>query len=51
MPYNRDIKARAPLPIGALPTDEELDQIINQANKERAYAVARGILRLFGPRR
>ena len=51
MPYNREISHNAPLPTGALPTQEELGALVRRANEERARAVVRTIGRLFRSKR
>lgn len=51
MPYNPDISHKAPLPSGALPTQEELNTLVRRANEARARAVVRGIGRIFGTKR
>jgi hypothetical protein len=51
MPYNREISHYAPLPTGALPTQEELGALVRRANEERARAVVRTIGRLFRSKR
>ena len=47
MPYNRDIKGLAPLPSGALPTDDEIASAINKANRARAEFLVRGLRRVL----
>lgn len=47
MPYNFDIKAAAPLPSGAIPTDEELDRLVARAHAMRSQSFARSFNRIF----
>lgn len=47
MPYNRDINGVAPLPSGALPTDEEIASVISKASRARAEFLVRGIRRVL----
>lgn len=47
MPYNRDIKGLAPLPNGALPTDDQIAGVINKANRDRAEFLVHGLRRFF----
>lgn len=47
MPYNRDIKGLAPLPNGALPTDDEIASVISKASRARAEFLVRGIRRVL----
>lgn len=47
MPYNRDIKGVAPLPTGALPTDDQIANVINRANRDRAEFLVRGLRRFL----
>ena len=47
MAYNRDIGHSAPLPNGALPTNEELSSLRNQAWGRDMRAFRRSVSRLF----
>ena len=48
LPFNRDIQAIAPLPTGALPTDEEIQRMVARARRDRAELFGRSFKRLFG---
>jgi hypothetical protein len=47
MPYNRDIKSLAPLPSGALPTDDQIASVISKASQARAEFLVRGLRRFL----
>ena len=47
MPYNRNIKGVAPLPSGALPTDDEIATVISKANRARAEFLVHGLRRIL----
>ena len=50
LPFNRDIQSLAPLPSGALPTDEEVQRMVARARRDRAEFISRSFRRLFGKR-
>lgn len=47
MPYNRDIHSRAPLPSGALPTDDEITALVGHGRRLQSEAFWRALKRLF----
>ena len=47
MTYNQDIKAFAPLPSGALPTDDEIVALIHRAQQKRSEAFAKLVRNVF----
>ncbi len=47
MTYNQDIKAVAPLPTGALPTDDEIMAMIGRAHQMRSEAFAKLVRNIF----
>ncbi len=47
MTYNHDIKAVAPLPSGALPTDDEIMALIRRAHQKRSEAFANLVRNIF----
>lgn len=46
MPYNRDIRRPAPLPTGALPTDDELWALRQRAYAAQGEAIRQAIKRI-----
>ena len=48
LPYNRDIQSLAPLPNGALPTDDEIQRMVARARRDRAELISQSFRRLFG---
>ena len=47
MTYNQDIKAFAPIPSGALPTDDEIAAMIGRAHQKRSEAFAKLVRNVF----
>ncbi|MDP6389870.1 MAG: hypothetical protein QF654_08265 [Alphaproteobacteria bacterium] len=47
MTYNQDIKALAPLPSGALPTDDEIRALIHRAHQKRSEAFVKLVRNVF----
>ncbi len=47
MTYNHDIKEVAPLPTGALPTDDEIMALIRRAQQKRSEAFVKLARKVF----
>jgi len=47
--YNNDIRAFAPLPTGALPTESELRRIVTRSRRHQVDTVLQSLLRAFKP--
>ena len=48
LPFNRDIQGLAPLPNGALPTDDDIQRMVARARRDRAELISQSFRRLFG---
>lgn len=49
MTYNNDIRAYAPLPSGALPTDLELQHLVTRTRRNQINTVLNSLRRVFKP--
>ena len=49
MIYNSEIRAPAPLPSGALPTDTELRRLVARGRRLQAVSVLNSLRRIFRP--
>ena len=47
MTYNQDIKTVAPLPTGALPTDDEIMALIRRGRQKQSAAVVELLRKVF----
>ena len=47
MTYNQNIKAFAPLPTGALPTDDEIMALIHRGHQKQSEAIVKLVRHVF----
>ena len=48
MAYNREIRQFAPLPTGALPTQEEIDRLVQEARQRQSAGLFSSLRKTFG---